>query len=218
EALVVRGLLESEGIRVVLQSRLAQSVYPFSVGDQAEVVLLVAAADLPRARTVLAREREDTSRTLDHPSPWGLRPALLQLLAQRLGARAQLRVRGHLVDEARRLRLLRGILAVEVPGLLGPLAAHRVLEIPRAEARVVGAHRGAHLAKRRLLARHREVAHVGEHVAAAHREAVDHRDDRHRHHVDQGVSTVWRRKVLPLSGRLMVSQAIWLFTSKRMSV
>jgi hypothetical protein len=57
EALVVRGLLESEGIRVVLQSRLAQSVYPFSVGDQAEVVLLVAAADLPRARTVLARER-----------------------------------------------------------------------------------------------------------------------------------------------------------------
>jgi hypothetical protein len=57
EALVVRGLLESEGIRVVLQSRLAQSVYPFSVGDQAEVVLLVAAVDLPRARTVLARER-----------------------------------------------------------------------------------------------------------------------------------------------------------------
>ena len=56
EALVVRGLLESEGIRVVLQSRLAQSVYPFSVGDQGEVRLLVAAADLPRARVVLARE------------------------------------------------------------------------------------------------------------------------------------------------------------------
>jgi putative signal transducing protein len=55
EALVVRGLLESEGIRVVLQSRLAQSVYPFSVGDQAEVLLLVVAADLPRARAVLAR-------------------------------------------------------------------------------------------------------------------------------------------------------------------
>jgi hypothetical protein len=55
EALVVRGLLESEGIRVVLQSRLAQSVYPFSVGDQGEVLLLVAAADLPRARVVLAR-------------------------------------------------------------------------------------------------------------------------------------------------------------------
>lgn len=57
EALVVRGLLESEGIEVVLQSRLAQSVYPFSVGAQAEVLLLVAAADLPRARVVLAREK-----------------------------------------------------------------------------------------------------------------------------------------------------------------
>lgn len=55
EALVVRGLLESEGIQVVLQSRLAQSVYPFSVGHQGEAVLLVAAADLPRARAVLAR-------------------------------------------------------------------------------------------------------------------------------------------------------------------
>jgi hypothetical protein len=57
EALVVRALLESEGIEVVLQSRLAQSVYPFSVGDQAEVLLLVATADLPRARAVLGRER-----------------------------------------------------------------------------------------------------------------------------------------------------------------
>jgi hypothetical protein len=55
EALVVRGLLESEGIRVVLRNRLAPSVYPFSVGDQAEVVLLVAGADLRRARAVLAR-------------------------------------------------------------------------------------------------------------------------------------------------------------------
>jgi hypothetical protein len=55
EALVVRGLLESEGIHVVLQNRLAPSVYPFSVGHQAEVVLLVEAADLPRAQTVLKR-------------------------------------------------------------------------------------------------------------------------------------------------------------------
>ena len=56
EALVVRGLLESEGIRVVLQGRQAQSVYPCSVGDQAEVRLLVATAGVPRARVVLARE------------------------------------------------------------------------------------------------------------------------------------------------------------------
>ncbi len=34
EALVVRSLLESEGIRVVLRSKLAHSVHPFSVGDQ----------------------------------------------------------------------------------------------------------------------------------------------------------------------------------------
>ncbi len=54
---MVRGLLESEGIQVVLRSGLAQSVYPFSVGQQAEVVLLVATADLPRARVVLARAK-----------------------------------------------------------------------------------------------------------------------------------------------------------------
>jgi hypothetical protein len=53
---VVRGLLESEGIAVILRNRLAPSVYPFSVGDQAEVLLLVAAAELPRARAVLARK------------------------------------------------------------------------------------------------------------------------------------------------------------------
>ncbi|MGH7413329.1 MAG: putative signal transducing protein [Candidatus Rokuibacteriota bacterium] len=57
EALVVRGLLESEGIPVALRSRLAPSVYPFSVGHQAEVVLLVTAGDLGRARAVLARQR-----------------------------------------------------------------------------------------------------------------------------------------------------------------
>jgi hypothetical protein len=39
----------------VARSRLAPSVYPFSVGQQAEVVLLVAAVDLPRALAVLAR-------------------------------------------------------------------------------------------------------------------------------------------------------------------
>lgn len=55
EALVVRGLLESEGIPVVLRSRLAHSVHPFTVGDQGEVVILVPEADAPRARRLLAR-------------------------------------------------------------------------------------------------------------------------------------------------------------------
>ena len=52
EALVVRGLLESEGIGV-LRSNLAQSVHPFSVGDQGEVTVLVADRDAHRARLIL---------------------------------------------------------------------------------------------------------------------------------------------------------------------
>ncbi|HXJ81632.1 MAG TPA: DUF2007 domain-containing protein [Candidatus Methylomirabilis sp.] len=55
EALVVRSLLESEGIRVVLRSNLAQSVHPFSVGDQGEIVVLTPEQDAPRARTILIR-------------------------------------------------------------------------------------------------------------------------------------------------------------------
>ena len=55
EALVVKSLLESEWIPCVLRSRLAHSVHPFTVGDQGEVVVLVAAAEAPRARILLAR-------------------------------------------------------------------------------------------------------------------------------------------------------------------
>ena len=56
EALVVRGLLESEGIPVVFRSNIAQSVHPFSVGGQAEVIVLVHADDALRARAVLSRQ------------------------------------------------------------------------------------------------------------------------------------------------------------------
>ncbi len=55
EALVVRSLLESEGIRVVLRSNLAQSVHPFSVGEQGEIIVLAPEPDAPRARTILIR-------------------------------------------------------------------------------------------------------------------------------------------------------------------
>lgn len=55
EALVVRSLLESEGIAVVFRSNLAQSVHPFSVGDQAEIIVLTPEPDAPRARTILIR-------------------------------------------------------------------------------------------------------------------------------------------------------------------
>jgi hypothetical protein len=57
EALVVKGLLEAAGLHVVLRSHVAQSVHPFSVGDQGEIVVLVPAEDAPDARRILARPR-----------------------------------------------------------------------------------------------------------------------------------------------------------------
>ena len=56
EALVLKSLFESKGIPCVLRSHhLAQSVHPFSVGDQGEVIVLVPAAEAARARLLLAR-------------------------------------------------------------------------------------------------------------------------------------------------------------------
>jgi hypothetical protein len=55
EALVVRGLLESEGIPTLLRSQIAQSVHPFSVGAQGEVAVLVPGAEAARSRLILAR-------------------------------------------------------------------------------------------------------------------------------------------------------------------
>ena len=55
EALVVRSVLESEGIHVVLRSNLAQSVHPFSVGNQGEIVVLAPEHEAARARTLLIR-------------------------------------------------------------------------------------------------------------------------------------------------------------------
>ena len=53
EALVVKALFESEGIPVVLRSRLAHSVHPFTVGAQGEVTLLVPRAHADRSRRLL---------------------------------------------------------------------------------------------------------------------------------------------------------------------
>lgn len=55
EALVVRGLLESHGIEVLLRSQVAPSVYPFSVGDQGAVQVLVRRETLVTSRRLLAR-------------------------------------------------------------------------------------------------------------------------------------------------------------------
>jgi hypothetical protein len=53
--MVVRSLLESEGIPSLLRSRVVHSVHPFSIGDQGEVTILVPEADEPRSRRLLAR-------------------------------------------------------------------------------------------------------------------------------------------------------------------
>jgi hypothetical protein len=55
EALVLKGLLESEGIPIVVRSRIAHSVHPFTVGAQGEVVILVPKADASRAAALTMR-------------------------------------------------------------------------------------------------------------------------------------------------------------------
>jgi len=55
EAVVVKSLLESEGIPTLLRSRLAHSVHPFTVGAQGEVVVLVPPSEVERATALLAR-------------------------------------------------------------------------------------------------------------------------------------------------------------------
>ena len=55
EALVLKGLFEIEGIPTLLRSRGPHSVYPFSVGGQGEVVVLVPASQAPLSRRLLFR-------------------------------------------------------------------------------------------------------------------------------------------------------------------
>jgi hypothetical protein len=59
EALVVQGLLESAGIPTLLRSRVPHSVYPFNVGAQGEVIVLVPEAEALRSRLLLARIAPD---------------------------------------------------------------------------------------------------------------------------------------------------------------
>ncbi|MFQ5521585.1 MAG: putative signal transducing protein [Candidatus Methylomirabilia bacterium] len=55
EALVLKGLFESEGLPCVLRTRLVHSIHPFTIGDQGEVIVLVPEAEVTRARILLAR-------------------------------------------------------------------------------------------------------------------------------------------------------------------
>src|SRR5262245_59977674 len=54
EAVVIRGLFESEGIPTLLRSRIAHSVHPFSVGAQGEISVMVPQSAVARARQLLA--------------------------------------------------------------------------------------------------------------------------------------------------------------------
>jgi flagella basal body P-ring formation protein FlgA len=61
EAVVLKSLLESEGIPALLRSRVAHSVHPFTVGAQGEVVILVPEKDLARGRSLLIRPAPPTA-------------------------------------------------------------------------------------------------------------------------------------------------------------
>ena len=63
EAVVVKSLLESEGIPTLLRAHLANSVHPFTVGDQGEVVILVPQAEAERAHQLLASIESDPHRS-----------------------------------------------------------------------------------------------------------------------------------------------------------
>jgi hypothetical protein len=54
EAVVVKSLLESEGIPTLLRSRFAHSVHPFTVGAQGEVVVLVPESEAMHSKVLLA--------------------------------------------------------------------------------------------------------------------------------------------------------------------
>ena len=96
----------------------------------------------------------------------------------------------HAVHEAHVERLVRRVLAAQEPDLLGLLRADDVGEQPRAEAAVEAADLRAGLAEAGVVGRDREVADHVQHLAAAHRVAGHHRDDRLRQaphlHVEVG--------------------------------
>ena len=105
-------------------------------------------------------------------------PATLARMIHELGSRH------YLIHQATREGLLGRVLAIEVPHLLRPFAADGVLEVPGPVSRVEAPDERTDLAEHRMLRRNREVAHVGEHVAAANGEAIDRGDDGLRDRVD----------------------------------
>ncbi|MDD4363094.1 MAG: DUF2007 domain-containing protein [Atribacterota bacterium] len=53
DALPIQSLLESYGIKCILQSHVTRSVHPFTVDGLAEVRILIAEKDLAKAKDVL---------------------------------------------------------------------------------------------------------------------------------------------------------------------
>jgi len=54
EALVIKGLLESQGIHCILRSAVVHAVHPFSMDGLGEVKILVAEIDAPEAKALLS--------------------------------------------------------------------------------------------------------------------------------------------------------------------
>ena len=61
EAVVIKGLLESEGIPTLLRSPHLSSVHPFSVGDQGAIVVLVPESEFERSHALLGRVADGDS-------------------------------------------------------------------------------------------------------------------------------------------------------------
>src|SRR5207247_8666828 len=88
-----------------------------------------------------------------------------------------------------------------VPDLPRPLPADDPGEAPGAVARVHAADAGPGLAEDGVLGGDREIAEDVQHVAAADREAVDHRDDRLRDVADRAVQSLDVHRAIEGSAR-----------------
>src|SRR5947209_1976992 len=114
---------------------------------------------------------------------------------------AKLAERDHPVDEPHLEGFARRVLAAEVPDLPRPLLADDPGEEPGAVARVHTADAGPGLAEDGVLGRDREIADDVQHVAAADREAGDHRDDRLRDVADRAVQSLDVHRAIEGSAR-----------------
>ena len=117
--------------------------------------------------------------------------------------RHQLLLRHHLVHQPHLQRVLRRVLAAEVPDLPRLLLADDAREEDRAEPGVETPHARPRLAEYRVLRRQREVADDVQHVPAADGIAVHRGDDRLRDHADDGVQL--RDAKLRVAGAVLVA-------------